>query len=124
MNQLRRGYPLGALFVLVAACAVLIAGAAPYVQLVAQTKADFETLLAALVIGGGCGLVLGIILGLHHFRRALGTLVGAGAGTVIGATAGLITLLPADRFLTVAAAMSAGSGLIVVVAVLMGRGDS
>lgn len=119
----RKGYPLGALFVLVTASAVLIAGIAPLVRLVAKGEAP-EYLLVGLAVGIVCGFVVGATLGLLQFRRALGFAMGATAGTLIGAAAGGIALLPASQLVSASIAMSVGSGLIVGVAVLMRRSES
>ena len=115
----RRGYPLGALFVLVAACAVLIAGIAPLARTAAQGKIELPMLLGA--VGGGImtGFVLGLIVGAFQFRRTAGLAWGAAVGPVIGAIAGLMALVPGDQAPTAAAAMVAGSGLVVGVALLM-----
>ena len=117
-----KGYPLGALFVLVTACAVLIAGITPLVRLVAKGDAP-DYLLLGLAVGIGCGFVVGATLGLLQFRRALGFAMGATAGTFIGASAGGIALLPASQLVPASIAMSVGSGLVVGVAVMMRRSD-
>lgn len=117
----RRGYPLGALFVVVAASAVLVAGITPMIRVAAQGKVDTDQFVAALGIGTLVGLVLGLLVGAHQFRRASGVAWGAVVGPVVGAIGGLMALLPADQVATAAAAMVAGSGLVVGVALLMRR---
>jgi hypothetical protein len=114
---------LGALFVLVAACAVLVAGIAPLARVAAQDRIEVELLLAALAAGSGTGLLLGLIVGAHQFRRATGLVWGAAVGPVVGAIAGLMALVPGDQIATAAAAMVAGSGLVVGVALLMRQRD-
>jgi hypothetical protein len=54
---------------------------------------------------------------------AIGAGMGAIAGAIIGAAAGVISLLHVDQFAAAAAAMTAGSALIVGVALVMRRGD-
>ena len=118
----RHGYPLGALFVLVTACAVLVAGITPLIRLVAKGESP-EYLLLAIAVGIGCGFIVGSTLGLLQFRKALGFAMGATAGTFIGATAGGIALLPVGQLIPASIAMNVGSGLVVGVAVLMGRNE-
>ena len=120
-DQTRRGYPLGALFVLVAASAVLVAGVTPLIRLTVQGKVEASSFLFALALGAGVGLNLGILIGLHRYRRAAGVLVGACVGTVIGGIGGLMALLPPGQVPAAAAAMVAGSGLVVGVALVMRR---
>jgi hypothetical protein len=125
MTAPRRGYPLGALFVVVATAAVLIAGIAPLVRmLVAGETTDWQSALAAVVSGLICGLFVGATLGLLQFRRLLGLALGSAAGTVIGAAAGAMAMLPANQLLSAAIPMAAGSGLVVGVALLMRRADN
>jgi hypothetical protein len=116
-----RGYPLGALFVLVTVCAVLLAGLSPLVQSFQRGTVSVEAFFGALGIGALCGMLLGMILGLFQFRIGRGVMTGAGAGCVIGLVAGAMSLLSSQQILTAATAMTAGSGLIVAVAVMMRR---
>jgi hypothetical protein len=123
MNQPRRGYPLGALFVVVTACAVLAAGVTPLIRLFSEGEEEIGRFLGAIVIGAVCGFVIGVITGLVQFRTALGGGMGAMAGTLIGAAAGLVALLRASQLAPAAAAMTAGSALIIGVALMMRRKD-
>jgi hypothetical protein len=118
MHDIRRGYPIGALFVVVTASAVLVAGASPLIRLAFRGEVEIPTVLAALALGAGWGLLIGGVTGILQFRSALGGLVGAGAGTLIGAAAGLIARLPASELTAATAAMTAGSALIIAVALL------
>ena len=117
----RRGYSLSALFVLMTACAVLVAGFTPLIRLAIAGEIESGLLffagLAGLVLGG----LLGLIVGLLHFRRVTGAIVGGWAGCVIGAAAGLIALLPIQSLPAVGLAMLVGSGLIVFVALMNRR---
>lgn len=125
MNTPRSGYPMGALFVVVATAAVLIAGVAPLVRLVFRGETqDWEVVLGAIVAGGACGFLFGSVLGLLQFHRVLGLFLGASAGTLIGGLAGAMCMLPASQLLAAAIPMAAGSGLIVGVALLMRRADA
>ncbi len=118
MARPHRGYPLGALFVLVTACAVLAAGIAPLVRLAIETTIDGSALL---IVGCGAvsGIVMGIVIGLMQFNRGSGVIMGVGIGLILGTVAGAMAQLSTDQIMATAMAMTAGSGLIVVVAVVM-----
>src|SRR5437016_648185 len=111
-----RGYPIGALFVLVAMSAVLAAGVAPLSRLKDEEAIGLGLEAGAVLAGLALGAVVGMVLGLLHFRRGLAVLFGGSAGAVIGATSGLMCLVPERLILNSAAAMIAGSGLVVGVA--------
>jgi hypothetical protein len=117
----RRGYPLGALFVLVAASAVLIAGVTPVIRQGIAGLVPFGMLLAGFGAGAGVGLFLGILVGLHHYRRASGILIGATVGSTIGAVGGLMAMTPIQQLPAAAVAIVAGSALVVGVALIMRR---
>ena len=118
-----RGYPIGALFVLVSVCAVLAAGVTPLAR-TAVGGGELEGDLGWYVgIGAICGLVCGAILGAIYYRFPVGMAMGLGAGTIIGAASGAMALMPGNQLITAAAAMTAGSGLVVGVALVMRRGD-
>jgi hypothetical protein len=121
MNSSRQGYPLGALFVLVTLCAVLLAGVSPLVKNLTDGMISPREFFA--YVGGGAvgGMLLGVVLGLFQFRIGRGVVVGAAVGCVIGLVGGAMSLLSGKQIFTAATAMTAGSGLIVAVAVMMRR---
>ena len=118
------GYPIGALFVLVSVCAVLAAGVSPLARAAVRGGEVQGDLGVAVGIGALCGLLCGGILGAIYYRFPLGPAMGLGAGTVIGAVGGAMALVPGDQLITAAAAMTAGSGLVVGVAIVMRRAES
>ena len=120
MHLPQRGYPLGALFVLVTLCAVLVAGAAPLVRRNLE-EVDPTTFMVALACGALGGMTVGAVMGLLQFRIGLGLLMGVGVGLTIGAVAGMMSLLTSKQLLTATAAMTAGSGLVIAVALVMRR---
>ena len=103
----------------VAACAVLIAGVSPLIRSLFRGEANVGHFLESIVIGTGCGLLVGAVMGGLRFRTALAAGLGAAAGIVIGTAAGLVTLLPVSQLAAAAAAMTAGCALIVGVALVM-----
>jgi hypothetical protein len=121
MDDSRRGYPLGALFVLVTFCAVLLAGISPLMKNLNEGTISPGQLLGYLSAGALSGMFLGMALGLFQFRIGRGVITGGGVGCVIGLVAGALALLTNGQVFTAATAMTAGSGLIVAVAVMMRR---
>ena len=115
------GYPIGALFVLVTLGAVLTVAIAPQIRELGRDGADVIRAVGSAVIGGVCGLALGMILGALSHRWARGLLVGAGWGLVLGAIAGLISTASLSHLPRMAAAMVVGSAIIVIVAYVMRR---
>jgi hypothetical protein len=116
-----RGYPLGALFVLMTIGAVLTVAIAPQIRELSQDDADVTPAVVAVVAGGVVGLVLGAILGLLSHRWGIGLVLGAGSGTLLGLVAGLLGTTPARHVPRIAVAMLFGSAIIVVVAYVMRR---
>lgn len=113
-----RGFSLGALFVLVTASAVVIAGVAPLLRDFAGHEFDPLDLLGVMVAGLVGGMTLGAIIGVHHYRVSTGVSYGAVAGAAIGLISAPITLLRANELGPVALAMFVGSLLIVFVAAI------
>jgi hypothetical protein len=121
MDVSRRGYPLGALFVLVTFCAVLLAGISPLMKNLDAGMVSPGQLFGYLSAGTLGGMFLGMMLGLFQFRIGRGVITGGGVGCVIGLVAGALALLTNQQIFTAATAMTAGSGLIVAVAMMMRR---
>jgi hypothetical protein len=116
-----RGFSLSSLFVLVTACAALVAGFTPLVRLAGTGGVATGALLGALAAGFFGGMLLGLVLGLLQFRMGMAVPLGAIAGAVIGLAAGLIALLPTALLGTSALAMLVGSVLVVGVALATRR---
>lgn len=115
----RRGYPLAALFVVVAACAALAAAVTPAVRTTFQGNMD-EELLLGVIVGSIAGCVLlGTIVGLLNYRWLIGAATGAVVGVVIGIVAGLLAMTPTKQLVPVAASLLVGSGLMVGIAMLL-----
>jgi len=117
----RRGYSLSGLFVLVTACAAIVAGFTPLVRLAGAGRVDGMHLSVALIAGFLGGLFLGLLVGLLHFRSTLAAPIGAATGAIIGLSAGLFALLPQGLLITSAITMLVGSGLVVGVALINRR---
>ena len=84
------GYPLLALFFLVAACAILVALAAPSVTRLLNDEMSGFWFLGSSVVG----MVFGVFVGLYHYRRARGVAWGLLSGMLIGALVGPLAVSP------------------------------
>ena len=113
-----RGFSLAALFVLVTASAVVIAGIAPLLRDFEGHGFDAIEFLGVMVAGLLGGTTLGSIIGLHHYRVGTGVSYGAAVGGALGLISVPITLLRSNELAPVALAMFVGSVLIVFVAAI------
>ncbi|HUE73294.1 MAG TPA: hypothetical protein VMP01_20620 [Pirellulaceae bacterium] len=120
-NSEPRGYPIGALFVLVTVGAVLTVAVTPQIRELGREGANVTAAIGAVIAGGVVGLVLGAILGMLSHRWSTGLVLGAGSGLLVGMVAGLIGTTPTQHVWRMAVAMIAGSVIIVVVAYVMRR---
>jgi hypothetical protein len=120
-NSEPRGYPIGALFVLVTVGAVLTVAVTPQIRELGRGGANVAVVIGAVMAGGVVGLVLGGILGMLSHRWSTGLALGAGTGLLLGMVAGLIGTTPAEHVPRMAVAMIVGSAIIVVVAYVMRR---
>jgi F0F1-type ATP synthase assembly protein I len=116
-----RGFSLSTLFVLVTACAALIAGVTPLARHASAEGISASNLLGAMGAGFFGGMLLGLVLGLLQFRLSLAVPLGALAGGVVGLAAGMLVLLPQGLLFTSAVAMIVGSALVVAVAMVTRR---
>lgn len=119
-----RGYPLGALFVVVTASAVLIAGVSPLARTLLNEGTDIAQVVVLTLASAVFGLFIGLSVGLIGHRTALASGLGALAGTFIGGASGMMSLLPARELAPTAIAMTAGSALIIGIALAMRSSDT
>lgn len=118
-----RGYPLGALFVLVTSAATLIAGLAPVVRnLGPQGPHMPNSIVNAIVLCVVPLSVVGGVLGLFQFRWLLGGFVGVAVGTVVGLAAALLSLASSNQLIGTTIAFVVGSGLMIGIALVMRQG--
>lgn len=114
-----RGYPLSALFVLMAACAIPMSMAAAAGRAIAEGDIGAQEMTGA-ALGGCVGMgVLGMIVGLHHYRPLVGVIVGGLAGALIGSMAGPMVLAPQRDFPQLMLLSLGGSAAMVTVAALL-----
>jgi hypothetical protein len=90
----QRGYPLSALFLLMAACAVPMSMAAAAARAASAGEFSGGHFVGAAFIGCMVMMLLGAIVGLHHVRPGLGVIVGGLAGAIVGSLSGPVALAP------------------------------
>ena len=114
-HEAQRGYPLGALFVLTAASAILVAMVSPVGKALSKDGLGGFELAMACVTGSVVGLLTGAVIGLHQLRKVRGLFCGLLAGAVIGAIAGGICMVPVEGMPAVLYASLGGSAILVAV---------
>jgi hypothetical protein len=116
----QRGYPLSALFVLIAVCAILAAMLAPVLRAAVAGRFPPDD-LASVVMGSGIAIgLLGVFIGLHHHRRRYGMGIGVATGAVMAALIGPLLLTPHRQFPSLIAAALGGSAALLLVGVVAG----
>lgn len=108
-------YPLSALFVLVAACAVIASLITPVVQSIADGTVGVSEAVGAGVTGTLVTLLLGAVVGLYHYRRLRGVLWGALTGALIGMIAGPVVVAPASAFPSLMSISAFGALVLVLI---------
>ncbi len=114
MTRSSEGYPLAALFLLVSLFAILTAQLTPVIGSVMDDQLDAPAFFAFSLIAMATSIVLGLLIGLYHYRVGRGIAWGVSTGVVIGAFCGPIgyisTVLPAHTL-----ALAAGGSVILLV---------
>jgi len=87
-------FSLAGLLLLTTVVAVLLAAMSPLTS--EDQRFDGEELAAAALIGAGCGLVVGIVVGVVRRRPLRSAAIGGPAGLFFGAVGGVLLSLPAD----------------------------
>ncbi len=85
-----QGYPLSSLFILIALFAVLAAHLSPLATAQQRKELSVTTVLTAPMVGAFVGACFGVIIGLYHYQRQRGVLLGLAMGVVMGAICGVI----------------------------------
>ncbi|HUG66689.1 MAG TPA: hypothetical protein VMM76_02990 [Pirellulaceae bacterium] len=118
MEQMDRsvqgGYPLSALFVLLAACAVVSALLTPVVHAVVGKVLTIEQVAGASVGGAMFVGLIGGVIGLYHYRPLRGVAWGILTGGIIGTVVGPIMLAPAEAIGPLVT-MSIGGSIVLLI---------
>ena len=109
-----RGYSLNTLFLLMAACAVVVGMVSPILR--GQVRVGGEELFGSALIGGAVMIVLGLFVGLFHSSRANGIGWGLIVGGLLGLVCGPIMFIPPKDFPFIFITAIGGSVLILGVA--------
>ncbi len=112
-----RGYSLGTLFLLIAACAVVIGMVTPVLRGDAHVGA--EELIGSSISCGIVSLIIGGLVGLFHYSRPRGVGWGVIVGGLIGLVCGPIMFVPPKEFSFFFSTAVGGAVLIVGVAAVI-----
>lgn len=108
------GFPLGALFVLTAVCAVIASHLLPVYEMLRTGKIDPPQVLLTSIVGGVVTMILGGVLGIMQPRPARGVALGVVIGFFVGAILLPAALLPANGVTDYWVVSLSGSFLIVI----------
>lgn len=108
------GFPLGALFVLTAVCAVIASHLLPVYETLRTGKINPPQVLLTSFVGGVVTMILGGVLGIMQPRPGRGAVIGVVIGFFVGAILLPAALLPADGVTDYWVVSLSGSFLIVI----------
>jgi len=109
-HRVDRGYSLGTLFLLTAACAAVLALVTPLLRSAVSDEIGLS----------GVG---GLIVGFFHFSRLKGTLLGILLGITLGTFSGPLIFLPPEDFSMLFALAAGGVALLLGLAVAIRLGS-
>ncbi|MEO8498834.1 MAG: hypothetical protein ABI614_27550 [Planctomycetota bacterium] len=113
-RSVQKGYPLSALFVLLAACAVVSALLAPVADAVVAKTLTVQQVGVASLIGAMLVGLIGGVVGLYHYRPLRGAGWGVLTGGISGVFIGPMMLAPPEatgELLT----MSIGGAIVLLI---------
>ena len=119
IEQPRKSTPLGAMFLLVAVCSVLIGMAVPGIQSIQNSALDWGQLLAFIIFGFGGGSLNGFLVGLFFEDRVASSLIGALVGSIAGLLAALMMCTEIEATSSVLVTSVIGSLAVLVCAFLV-----
>ncbi|MBC8352994.1 MAG: hypothetical protein H8E66_13445 [Planctomycetes bacterium] len=121
-RSVQSGYPLSALFVLLAACAVVSALLSPVAHAVVARTLTLGQVAAASIIGAILVGLLGGVIGLYHYRPLRGVGWGVLCGGIIGTFVGPIMLAPAEAIGPLVTMSIGGSIVLLITGTAFGFG--
>jgi hypothetical protein len=109
-RSVHRGYSLNTLFLLMAACAVVVGMVTPILR--RQVRVGGEELLGSALVGGLVMLAIGWFIGVFHYSKGNGIGWGLIVGGLLGMICGPIMFIPPERFPFIFLTSIGGSVLI------------
>ena len=119
-RSVQNGYPLSALFVLLAACAVVSSLIAPVARAVVSKDVTVEQVAAASFFGLILVGLIGGVTGLYHYRPLRGVGWGVLTGGVIGLFIGPVMLAPPEEIGTLVTVSIGGSIVLLITGAAFG----
>ena len=118
-QRIRRGFPLGALFLLITVCAVLAAHVMPVFPAFRASQINGQDAVVAAIGACVAAGVLGLIIGLFQSRPIIGVFLGVMIGGTLGLMIGPVCLVPETDFARMFVASLVGSIVLLLFAVTM-----
>ena len=115
-----QGFPLSSLFILIALFAVLAAHLSSLATPQQRSELSVTTVITVPLVGVFLGACFGVIIGLYHFQRARGVLLGLATGVVMGAICGIILAISVSLAWQMALTSTAGAVVLLGVAAFAG----
>jgi len=122
-HRVDRGYSLGTLFLLTAACAAVLALVTPLLRSAVSDEIGLSEFAISIMAGGALLGVIGLIVGFFHFSRLKGTLLGLLLGITLGTFSGPLIFLPPEDFSMLFALAAGGVALLLGLAVAIRLGS-
>ncbi len=129
-KQVSRSYPLSSLFLLVTACAAMLAMIALLARPREGMRAGVGDAVASSVCVAVIFLFVGAFVGCFHARRLRGMLWGAAVGLILGLFVGPVLLIPSSELPFVLLTSMLGAAMLLAVSATIrlttnyGRADS
>ena len=111
----RHTYPLSALFVLMAGCAVVASLVTPVARAVVAGKVGVPETITASVMGTILVTMLAGLIGLYHYRQWRGFLWGILTGALLGVVIGPVALAPIEAVPSIFSMSLLGGVMLVVI---------
>ena len=123
-RSVQTGYPLSALFVILAACAVVSALLTPVARAVVIGELTLAQVVGASIVAAILVAMIGGVIGLYHYRPLRGAGWGVLTGGVIGLLIGPLMLAPPEAITEVVTVSIVGSIVLLITGAAFGCGMS
>lgn len=116
-HRVDQGYTLGTLFLLIAACASVLALVTPLVRSHVGEEIGLSEFAISVICGGLSFGAIGLLVGLFHFSRLHGSLLGLLLGITLGTFAGPLVFVPIEELAWLLLIAVGGCALVLGLAV-------